>query len=286
LADNGYIVNDDEYWYVTDKGEQFLKQGVAEGSNKSEATRRIQKMLNRKYNANLDVDGEMGPLTLKSINKFLPNAKIELADDPNKTTAVQGNKIKENFADGRHPEDKGDSKRLGVPTKASVSTLRKVAKQGGRKGQLAHWMANMKAGRAKANENVVASASMNEPDLPAILAKFLPIAMKDLGISVLPRINLEKHIESHDGQATFGRFVNDEESIHLAIADRHPVDILRTLAHELTHFKQYLNNQLKHNSGRTGSPEENEAHVMAGIIMRHFDKEYPDSMKLNPLNMG
>jgi pyrimidine deaminase RibD-like protein/predicted nucleotidyltransferase len=56
----------------------------------------------------------------------------------------------ENFADGRNPQDKGDSKRYGVPTKASVSTLRKVAKQGGRKGQLAHWMANMKAGRAKA----------------------------------------------------------------------------------------------------------------------------------------
>jgi pyrimidine deaminase RibD-like protein len=61
--------------------------------------------------------------------------------------------MSENFADGRHPEDKGDSKRYGVPTKASVSTLRKVAKQGGRKGQLAHWMANMKAGRAKAKRN-------------------------------------------------------------------------------------------------------------------------------------
>ena len=60
--------------------------------------------------------------------------------------------MNENFADGRHPKDKGDSKRLGVPTKASVSTLRKVAKQGGRKGQLAHWMANMKAGRAKHNK--------------------------------------------------------------------------------------------------------------------------------------
>ncbi len=57
--------------------------------------------------------------------------------------------LHENFADGRNPQDKGDSKRYGVPTKASVSTLRKVAKQGGRKGQLAHWMANMKAGRAK-----------------------------------------------------------------------------------------------------------------------------------------
>jgi pyrimidine deaminase RibD-like protein len=57
--------------------------------------------------------------------------------------------LDENFADGRNPQDKGDSKRHGVPTKASVSTLRKVAKQGGRKGQLAHWMANMKAGRSK-----------------------------------------------------------------------------------------------------------------------------------------
>jgi hypothetical protein len=57
--------------------------------------------------------------------------------------------VAENFHDGRNPQDKGDSKRYGVPTKASISTLRKVAKQGGRKGQLAHWMANMKAGRAK-----------------------------------------------------------------------------------------------------------------------------------------
>ena len=58
--------------------------------------------------------------------------------------------LNENFADGRNPQDKGDSKRHGVPTKSSVSNLRKVAKQGGRKGQLAHWMANMKAGKAKA----------------------------------------------------------------------------------------------------------------------------------------
>lgn len=61
-----------------------------------------------------------------------------------------GESIKnENFADGKNPQDKGDSKRHGINTKASVSSLRKTAKQGGRKGQLAHWLANMKAGRAK-----------------------------------------------------------------------------------------------------------------------------------------
>jgi hypothetical protein len=58
----------------------------------------------------------------------------------------------ENFADGKNPQDKGDSKRHGINTKASVSSLRKTAKSGGRKGQLAHWLANMKAGRAKKNK--------------------------------------------------------------------------------------------------------------------------------------
>ena len=57
--------------------------------------------------------------------------------------------ISENFKDGKNPEHKGDSKSYHVPTKASVSTLRKVAHQGGRRGQLAHWMANMKAGKKK-----------------------------------------------------------------------------------------------------------------------------------------
>jgi predicted nucleotidyltransferase len=58
--------------------------------------------------------------------------------------------VAENFADGRNPQDKGDSKRHGINTKASVSSLRKTAKSGGRKGQLAHWLANMKSGRARA----------------------------------------------------------------------------------------------------------------------------------------
>jgi hypothetical protein len=63
--------------------------------------------------------------------------------------ASEYHRTNENFADGRNPQDKGDSKRHGINTKASVSSLRKTAKQGGRKGQLAHWLANMKAGRAK-----------------------------------------------------------------------------------------------------------------------------------------
>jgi hypothetical protein len=58
--------------------------------------------------------------------------------------------VKENFADGKHPERKGLAKRSGVNTKASVSSLRNTAKHSsGEKQRMAHWLANMKAGRAK-----------------------------------------------------------------------------------------------------------------------------------------
>jgi putative chitinase len=58
--------------------------------------------------------------------------------------------IVENFADGKKPGRKGLAKRSGVNTKASVSSLRKTAKHStGEKARMAHWLANMKAGRAK-----------------------------------------------------------------------------------------------------------------------------------------
>jgi hypothetical protein len=58
--------------------------------------------------------------------------------------------VGENFADGKKPGRKGLAKRSGVNTKASVSSLRKTAKNSsGEKQRMAHWLANMKAGRAK-----------------------------------------------------------------------------------------------------------------------------------------
>jgi hypothetical protein len=58
--------------------------------------------------------------------------------------------VAENFADGKNPGRKGLSKRSGVNTKASVSSLRNTAKHSsGEKQRMAHWLANMKAGRAK-----------------------------------------------------------------------------------------------------------------------------------------
>ena len=80
--------------------------------------------------------------------KFYPN--LSVTDVGNRLKAT--NNVNENFADGKHPEDKGDSKRHGIPKHATLTQLDKISHQGGRKGQLAHWQANMRRGRAKTNE--------------------------------------------------------------------------------------------------------------------------------------
>jgi len=75
-----------------------------------------------------------------------PEGEQELA---RLSTIQQG--VAENFADGKKPGRKGLAKRSGVNTKASVSSLRKTAKNSsGEKQRMAHWLANMKSGRAKA----------------------------------------------------------------------------------------------------------------------------------------
>lgn len=76
--------------------------------------------------------------------------------DPKSHEKKKGQKVDptydvgENFADGKNPGRKGLSKRMGVNTKASVSSLRKTAKNSsGEKQRMAHWLANMKSGRQK-----------------------------------------------------------------------------------------------------------------------------------------
>lgn len=128
--------------------------------------------------------------------------------------------------------------------------------------------------------------SLSERQMMRMVKRFMHLAAKELKLNKLPRIEVQPHLESHDGQATFGRFVNEEEKIYLGVADRHPVDILRTLAHELVHFKQYEQGRIKPDSGETGSAIENEAHAVAGVLMRHFNKKYPDAIKSKPLELG
>lgn len=122
-------------------------------------------------------------------------------------------------------------------------------------------------------------AQPQRPDLNTIIREVLPIIKHELKISKLPKIRLVKQINSGD-QPTFGQYQDDSNTLEVVKQNRHPVDILRTLAHELVHYKQDTQNRIGPHSGETGSNIENEAHAMAGVIMRHINKKYPHYLKL------
>lgn len=53
-------------------------------------------------------------------------------------------------------------------------------------------------------------------------------------------------------------------------------DVNRSIAHEIRHYKQKLDNELVENSGETGSKQENEANSFAGVAIRKFGKLHPE----------
>jgi Zn-dependent peptidase ImmA (M78 family) len=71
---------------------------------------------------------------------------------------------------------------------------------------------------------------------------------------------------------SFGKYTPEVKEIRVVIANRNLADILRTLAHELVHYWQYLKGELKTDSNNTGSKHENEANALAGALMREFGK--------------
>lgn len=102
--------------------------------------------------------------------------------------------------------------------------------------------------------------------------EFVQFACEWLEIAVTPEIFLIDDKQAAVDQKSFGGYSPSERNIRVNIAERHKVDVFRTLAHELVHYKQDLNDMLDENSGDTGSDEENEANSIAGVILREYAK--------------
>ena len=126
------------------------------------------------------------------------------------------------------------------------------------------------------------SSNKNRKKFVKMFQDFLPLAMEVIGLDSLPEFEFDDYIDSGD-QPSFGMYVNHEKKMYVGLASRHPVDILRTIAHELVHYKQDTNHELNDESGRTGSPHENQAHQVAGVVMRHFNKQYPEYLHSKPV---
>ena len=121
-----------------------------------------------------------------------------------------------------------------------------------------------------------------QPTLIDALRDFLPIAIAHLELDHIPKIKLVKSLDD----TTFGRYVDDEKVIYAVVANRNPVDILRTIAHEMVHYKQGQDEQLHSDSGETGSPIENEANAEGGVIMREFNEKFPQYLQSKSVQLA
>jgi hypothetical protein len=112
-----------------------------------------------------------------------------------------------------------------------------------------------------------------------IINSFIKFAARELELEELPDINLQPDNSYSVEYRSFGGYSPVNKSINLTIQNRHIQDVCRTLSHELVHFKQDLNGELNIDSGKDGSPQENEANARAAVVMRKWGKLHPNLFK-------
>lgn len=107
------------------------------------------------------------------------------------------------------------------------------------------------------------------------LTMFIKFAAKELHLSSFPKIHFVG--SSENKKSAFGHSVG--EDITIRITNRHPIDVMRTIAHELIHYKQNIKG-----SKNKEQFKEDQANALAGRIMRNFDITYPKIFKDKPIS--
>ena len=97
----------------------------------------------------------------------------------------------------------------------------------------------------------------------------------DIPIVLIDDADFAKKIEA------FGE-ISNKNIIHISIINRHPMDILRTVAHEFIHYKQHIEGK-PNRSSHAGSPTENQANAKAGELMRKYGQLHPELFDLMPI---
>jgi FMN phosphatase YigB (HAD superfamily) len=108
-----------------------------------------------------------------------------------------------------------------------------------------------------------------------IIKAFVDFTSQKLGLAEPPEIKLHRNPKLASQRRSFGAYTPGQ-GIEINIGNRHIMDVLRTLAHEMVHFKQFVTGELKPDSGRDGSDQENEANAKAAVVMRLWAKMNPE----------
>ena len=106
------------------------------------------------------------------------------------------------------------------------------------------------------------------------LNEFTKFVVKELGIKNSPTIAI---LGKRDGLKTTASYDYGKENKVVKIYgnNRLMVDVMRSIAHELTHHKQWEDGKLKVRPPDIGGPIEDEANAKAGQFIKLFAKKDP-----------
>ena len=121
------------------------------------------------------------------------------------------------------------------------------------------------------NESIV----YNDEDNARKIADFINFAKKYLGIDDDIQVVLAFE-KTPDLKTT--AYYDLSGMVKVYAKDRAVIDVCRSIAHELVHHKQNITGTLKNAAadGEDGSPIENEANSVAGVIIRKYGKLKPE----------
>ena len=103
---------------------------------------------------------------------------------------------------------------------------------------------------------------------------FIEFATKRLKLKETPKVTLLNGDEYSNEKSSLGGYNPQTKEIFVSTDNRLTADILRTIAHEMVHRKQDELGLVKDDvkDGADGSPIENQAHAVAGILMREYGR--------------
>ena len=119
------------------------------------------------------------------------------------------------------------------------------------------------------------------PNFKKITANFVQYCVNELNIQQRPSIKLIADKDWVAEYRSFGEYNPGEKTIKVYYVGRNTADVLRSLAHELTHHRQEELGMIEQGSGQTGTDIENEANAMAGILLRDYGKQNVQIYDLN-----
>lgn len=124
---------------------------------------------------------------------------------------------------------------------------------------------------------------MSRKDFTSHLNSFLDFCCDKLSIKDKPSLKFKEPTDQGE-QPSFAAYSPGAREVHVMSKNRHPMDIFRSVAHELVHHKQNEEGRIGKDiakEGATGSDIENEANSRAGELMRWYGKANPSCFNMS-----